>query len=787
MPQAIQQQKKFTQGEIDPEMLARDDIEQFYGAASLLQNVFTYTQGGVGLSPGLEYIATDLGSVTRAASPTITAPNGGTGANANDSNTGTELITTTNMGTTNPYIVVQYDLGALARLGYVRVRGLRCSTGTVGSVFVQVSQDNVSWTNVGSARTITTTGVDFTVRVQSTQRYVRLARIDSVSLPSTTMAVGEFEVWYDGANGNVKKINFEFSTSETYLFVITEFNIAVYFNDVYQVDIYAPQFFNSKIPGLRRTSSANTMIFFEETMQPQLLTRTSATTWTIADLNFDFIPKYAYVPVTTQPAATITPDGLSGVVKLTASAAVFPSASAVVNQYYRGNGGRARIVKWISTTVVQASVEIPFFSLDVVASGSWDLESGYVSAWGGGYGWPRCGTFYEGALWIGGSQSLPRSYWRSRVNSFYDFEPGTGLPADAIAGDLQGANNELNSITGIYGGKQLFLFTTGAVHMFDRATGSPITPENQYAPVQAEVGAEDFLEIKGAEGIVYFVQRGGRNIRAMSERELRVYDVAIASKLSGHLMKVPVSVAMRTATAIDQGSYYLSVNSDGTMTIGNLSYVEKISSFFRRSTQNGLFKAACVVYDQMYVTVERVISGVIRRFTEKFNFNNIFDFSKRITTNLPAQTFIDLDYAEGQTLKVWADGKNLPDVTVTNGTVTISTPATQYVEFGYWNKPTIRDCPVAVEGAGGKAHIGKKKRVSEINLRVSNTTSLNVNGHEVNFRRLTGAAKNAAIPPYTGIVEVKGNLGWTDDGVIEYTQTVPGTLKILETTRKVSY
>jgi len=79
MPQAIQQQKKFTQGEIDPEMLARDDIEQFYGAASLLQNVFTYTQGGVGLSPGLEYIATDLGSVTRAASPTITAPNGGTG------------------------------------------------------------------------------------------------------------------------------------------------------------------------------------------------------------------------------------------------------------------------------------------------------------------------------------------------------------------------------------------------------------------------------------------------------------------------------------------------------------------------------------------------------------------------------------------------------------------------------------------------------------------------------------------------------------------------------------
>lgn len=787
MPTAIQQQKKFTQGEIDPEMLGRSDIEQWYGAASYIENMFPSSRGGLSLSPGLEYIATVLGTVTKATTPIISAPNGGTAANANDDNTATEVITTTNIGVINPYVIVQYDLGSSTRLAYVRVQGLKCSTGTVADVFVQTSVDNVTWVNTSNSITVTTTAQQFTVRVQANARYVRLARIGSTNLPTTTMSLGEFEVWYDGALGNVKYVNFEFSTAETYLLVITEFNIAVYYNDVYQVDIHAPQIFNSKIPGLNRTSSANTMLFFEETLQPLRLTRTSSTSWTLESINFDFIPKYDYIPASSQPAATLTPDAISGVSKLTASAAVFPSASAVVNQYIQGNGGRGRIVKWISTTVVQVNMEIPFFSLDVMASGSWDLQTGYVSAWGGGYGWPRSGTFYEGRLWIGGSQSLPRTYWGSRVGDFYNFEPGTGLANDAITGDLQGANNELNAITNIYGGKQLFIFTTGAVHLFDRATGQPITPENQYAPSQVNIGAEDFLDIKGSEEVIYFIQRGGRSLRSLNERELRVYESGLVSKLSGHLMKKPTSVAMRPAVNLDQGAYYLMVNPDGTMTIANLSFMEKVASFFRRTTAGGLFKSTGVVYDQMYVAVDRVIGGNTRRHIEKFNSNNIFDCSRRITTGLPAQTFFGLGHLEGQKLKVHADGKNLPDVTVVNGSVTISTPATQFVEFGYQIIPVLKDTPVVAETSAGGTRIGKKKRVAEINLRVYETTSLKVNKHICNFQELTNSATTAAITPYTGIIKVSGNLGWTDDCINIYTQETPGKLNILEIARKVSF
>ena len=780
-------QRRFTQGELDPEMLGRADIEQFYGAVSRGLNVFAVPQGGLVRAPGLAFVDEVLGSVARAdVGVTITTPNGGTGANANDDDEGTELTTTTFVETADPYEVVRYDLGASARVGYVRVKGLRCNTGTLPSVFVQTSPDGVVWTSRGDEIELTTTGQSFTVRVQNSARYVRLVRIgDATNYPATTVTLQEFNVWLEGALGKVRLVNFEFSTELTYLLVITEFNIAVYRDNNYIVDVYAPSLFESKLDRLKWTQSANTIILVEETLQPQLVQRVSEEDWTIEPISFDFIPKYDFNPVTTNPAVNITPDALSGVVKLTASSSLFVSGD--VNQVIEGNGGRARIVKYINGTTVSAYMEIPFFSTDVLQSGTWDFLKGFESVWGGGNGWPRSATFFEGRLWFGGSQARPRTVWGSRVNLFFDFDPGTALDDDAVVIDVQGSNNELNTIVDVFGGQDLHVLTTGSSYAFLKSVSEAITPTNAYLPPQSSSGAQDGLSPFSIEGVVYYVQRGGSALLgSVFSDSVNAYQELIASKLSSHLIKSPVRVARRRATSTDEGAYALLVSDDGNLTVANISSLEGISAFTERNT-NGSFIEVATVFDQMYFVVDRTIGGVPVKYIERFDFNNLFDASIRITENLPSQTFSGLGHLNGETVKVKADGFDLDDVTINNGQATISRTASEYVEFGFNFTPVITDLPAQLGSeTGSMSRLGRNKRVSEIHARVYQTTSLEVNGQEINFNRIQGLSNAAATPPYTGVISVFGNKGWSEDGTITITQSSPGSMQILEVSKKVN-
>lgn len=785
MPRGRTIQNKFTQGELDPEMLGRNDIEQYFGAAKQATNCFTVPQGGVIRRPGLKFIDNILGTVSRVTSGlTITTPNGGTGANANDDNTATELTTTTGIGTANPYVIVQYDMGSSTSVGYIRVIGARCSSGSVSSVILQGSNDASLWFNLHAGVTLDTSDLTFTVRVQEAYRYIRFARIGGTNLPGITVTLDELHVYGEGQLGNNKIINFEFNTEVTYALIITEFNIAVYKDGVYQVDVLATQLFDSKIPKLNWTQNADTLILVEETLQPIQVQRITDTSWTVSTISFDFIPKHQFTPTTTSPAANITPDGVSGTVKITASAGVFTSGD--LNQIIEGNGGRARIVRYISSTVVTAYMEIPFYNTDTINSGSWELLGGFVSVWGGGNGWPRTTTFYEGRLWFGGSQNRPRTIWGSRSNLFFDFDPGTALDDDAVIVDVAGSNNELNTIVGLYGGRNLQVFTTGASYSFIRDIAQPITPTNVYLPPQSNVGAQDGLRPQEIEGVVYYVQRGGSSLRGFvySDTE-NAYNALITSKISTHLIKNPISVALRKATSTDEGAYYLMVNGDGTLTVANISSIENIFAFYPATT-DGLFKEVGTVFDKMYVIVERTINGSTVQFLEELTFEHLFDASVRVTTGLPAQIFSGLDHLEGETIKVRADDLNLADVTVSGGSVDIGTTATTYVEFGIDFTPILVDLPVVIVDGQNAGAIGRKKRVSQVHIRVHQTSSLTVNGRPVDFYKITNTPTTQPLTPYTGVVEKFGILGWTQDGTVTISQSTPGPFQILELSKKVN-
>lgn len=669
-------QTRFTQGEIDPRMIGRVDIDQYYGAAETMTNVFALPQGGFTRRPGLEYIAELMPRLTRDTAGTYTATNGGTAAEGHDNDIATVMQTTGNISTTNPYVVMHIDLLTAQDIVFIDVLNTGVTAGSNATEFkLQVSTDNSAWTTVGTVP-MTTTLRDKRARVNGSYRYVRFARIGATDMTTAKVNLAEIVVWTDaGTLSNSRLIDFVFSTSQTYMMVATENNLAVYKEGVLQCDIPVQDvnivegLDNALIPGLSWTQSADTILFFHPDLKPFKVQRNGADDdWLASTITFDYIPKYAFTPTESNPAQTLTPSAVSGNITLTAGGAVFSASD--VGQYISGNAGRARIVAYTSTTVADAVVEIPFFDTGAIASGAWTLEAGYEDVWSTTRGWPNCGVFHEGRLWLGGSESRPSTVWGSRVALFFDFDPGTLLDDDAIDASLD--TGQFNKIINLYSGRTLQIMTTGGEHAVLQQLNEPITPSNFNAKKQTSIGSRENVRLAEVEGIVLFVQREGESVQGMVYDDTQqAFTNKLVSLISSHLIITPVDFALRKATSTSDGNYLLIVNSDGTLTVGCLHIAQNIAALTPQET-DGLFKACGVDNDEMWFVVERTINSATVRYIERFNFDYTTDAAMRSTTGVPTDTFSGFDHLEGEEVKVVIDGDDVITTAVASGAIAIS-------------------------------------------------------------------------------------------------------------------
>ena len=103
-------QSSFLSGVLDPRASARIETDAYNNGMLTGNNVTPIHLGGVRRRGGMRYRATLPNTLTRVTGQTITAPEGGTTANANDDDDSTLLTTTTGVDTDDPFVVVHYDL-----------------------------------------------------------------------------------------------------------------------------------------------------------------------------------------------------------------------------------------------------------------------------------------------------------------------------------------------------------------------------------------------------------------------------------------------------------------------------------------------------------------------------------------------------------------------------------------------------------------------------------------------------------------------------------------------------
>jgi hypothetical protein len=529
------------------------------------------------------------------------------------------------------------------------------------------------------------------------------------------------------------------------------------------------------------TQSADTLIVVHEDLEPKQIVRgASDTDWTVSNVPFNSIPKYAFTLTTTNPAGTITPSDVSGKITITASSGVFIAGH--VGQYINASPqGRARIVKYVNATTVNVVTEFPFFDTTAVANGSWELETGYESVWSGTKGWPRTVTFHQGRLYFGGSKSRPSTIWGSKVGLFFDFEAVEGLDDDAVEATLD--TNTFNAITDIISGRDLQVFTTGGEFYVPQEGLTPITPTDFFLSTTSRNGSKEGVRVKQLETGTLFIQRQGKQLSELAYSDTQLtYITSKISLLAGHLLKNPTRMDIRRAVATDENDLLLIVNDDdGTMAVFSLLRIQNVIAPSEFTTTGSYIDVGVDITD-IYTVVKRTDNGVDKYYVEVFDDNSLTDCGVIGTTSATA----NMAHLEGADVNVLSDGYvELNQTVPSGGTITFTNPPSTSSEVGLPIEVNIVTMPVDLKIQTG-TRLGFRKRIVEVSAVLLETQNIVINGNLVPIRSLGVGALGSPVPTFTGIKTLHGILGYNQEGKITVTQSAPLKLTLLGLEYKLS-
>lgn len=602
----------------------------------------------------------------------------------------------------------------------------------------------------------------------------------------------------------VRLQSFEFSTEQQYVFLFVSNRLYIYKlgelvtningtgNDY--LDLSSTGIASSNLSELYFLQSADVLIILQQDIEPVQITRgASHSSWTVSNISFEYIPKYAFT-ITTSAGSTfashthLTPSGIEDTIRLTnkPTNGIFSDPeSTYVNQYINVEPyGRIRIVKKISDDELEGFVEIPLASTEDIPVADWEFESGYEDVWSSSRGWPRSGTFHEGRLFFGGSKSRPSTVWGSVVSDFFNFNPGQQLPDEAVEATLD--TDEVNAINSIVSNRDLLVFTSGGEFFVPQGSLDPIEPTNIIFKVTTRTGSKALKPIS-TENATYFIQKQGNQLIEYVFQDTDVnYRSQNFSLFSSHLVDNPVDITHVNPTSTSRPHTIILVNQDGTIAAYPfIRYQQVISPSLW--TTDGLFKTACTDFDEIYVVVKRTINGSDVYHLEKFDFDFTTDAATQFFgATLPGTTSVTgLNYLEGETVDVVRDDLALQQKTVSSGGITIDVAPTEYVEVGIPYTPIIETLPVETRLPNGNVQ-GFLKRITEVNLILNSTQSIKVDTEEVSFRNLEDLSLGTGIEFYTGIKTVQPLNGFTEESTLTITQTKPLFFTLLGIEYKVS-
>ena len=343
----------------------------------------------------------------------------------------------------------------------------------------------------------------------------------------------------------------------------------------------------------------------------QILTRFGASEWTMGDFVYIGSP---YLEDNTG-TVTLTPSAVTGSITVTASSATFLAGH--VGTFWKIGGlngdseqGYFKITAFTSTTLVSADV---IEEIDALPA----TEEWAEGAWSDIRGYPARVTFHERRLCFARTDFEPQKLWMSKSFIYDSFVVGA-LDDDGI--NVQIASDEANEIQWMSSGTSLAVGTFGGEFVLAGGTGEPLTPSNINATRQTGWGSKA-IQPKKISNFIYYVQRFGQKIRELYYFwDLDNYKSADTTIMAEHITGNGI---VDMAYQQNPDSILWCVRDDGKMATFTREADQELQAWTRQST-DGLYESVTTIpsadepYDEVWVIVNRTISGGTKRYLEVF-------------------------------------------------------------------------------------------------------------------------------------------------------------------------
>ena len=385
----------------------------------------------------------------------------------------------------------------------------------------------------------------------------------------------------------------------------------------------------------------------------------------------NFPPTVVGGPITVQGPYTFTGDGSTLVfAPLAGSTTVDPNQFFVtvngvfqdptsysislsgISFYTAPAAGAAIVISQVTGSLSQPTATGPQALTGLCISTYWAFGS--LSAV---QGYPATVVYFNDRLVFGGTTLQSQTAFTSKVSTYHDF--GISNPqvdSDGITFTMN-ARRE-NPIVDLIPLNDLLIGTASTIwRITHSANVGAITPNDISLMTQNFYGEQAVPSVQTGDTVIY-VQWGGRKIRDLAYQFQ--YDKFVGSEITvfARQMFPYGTTALRMAFAPEPYGLLFVVRSDGVLCVCAYLPEQQVTAWSRYTTQ-GFFEDVCVVPEEgtyaVYVIVRRIISGVTRRYIERFK--------PREVATLQDYFFVD----SGLTY----DGRNtssLVKVTVSGGT-----------------------------------------------------------------------------------------------------------------------
>lgn len=474
-------------------------------------------------------------------------------------------------------------------------------------------------------------------------------------------------------------------------------------------------------------------------IKPHKLIRRGNSSWSLEEVDFQDGP---YLGQNADQDNTITLSGVTAGTTVTATAiksGTFRSTDvgrAIRIAHPQDNENQWNwgvITGFTNDKVVSLLVKRTFNA--TTASHKWRL-----GAFGSAEGYPGCVTMYEDRLFWARTTNKPQSVWASVTGDWENYSPTTrtlatsGYNVDRVADDSALSftlnSEELNPLEWLSSGQVLLAGSaTGEFTIQASTLNDPLTPTNASAKPQTTKGAASAPALR-VDGRTVYVQESGRKLMEI------LYDAEVAGYQSGDVTlyadHVLSGVAVRLAWQREPHSLIWVVCDDGDLATCCYNPQQQVLGWARQT----LAGTSVVVLDvvtvpgdrdtETWLLVQRTINGGTKRHIEYVaNFFNssygdtlaqaAFLDASLVYSGVSATTISGLTHLEGQSVRVFGNGKDLGSKTVSGGQITGLSEGVTYAVIGLNYTSDVETMPQATGNPAGSA-IGKRGMVYEADI-----------------------------------------------------------------------